>query len=84
MGNDQSHIKGLHIDPNPIETSDYWTLYTGELTSGDRITSIAIYKGEPIIKGQLWATHSPIERATKVFIILYFVIFLLLCNFFRI
>lgn len=66
MGNDHSQIKGLEIEQKAVEIADFWTLYGGELTNGDRYTLISIFKDAGIVNGQLWAAQSPLERFTKV------------------
>lgn len=67
MGNDQSQLKGLQIDQKAIEVTDFWSIYAGEVPNGSNNapTLISIFKGEPVVTGQLWKSKSPLERATK-------------------
>lgn len=68
MGNDQSNIKGLEIDKKAIESTDFWAIYNGELHNENNPTTlITIFQGEQVVKGQLWANKSPLERATRNF-----------------
>lgn len=70
MGSDHSHMKGLEIDKNAIESTDFWTIYNGELKNENHpITLITIFQGEQIVKGQLWTSKSPLERATRNFML---------------
>lgn len=66
MGNDHSNVKGLEIEQKAVEITDFWTLYSGELTNADRYTLISIFKDVGIVNGQLWANQSPLDRFTKV------------------
>lgn len=70
MGNDHSQLKGLEIDNKSIEVTDFWTLYSGELpadgSSDKKSVPISLFRGEPVVAGQLWATQGPLDRATKV------------------
>lgn len=68
MGNDQSHIKGIEIDKKAIESTDFWSIYNGELKNENGPTTlITIFQGEQVVKGQLWTNKSPLERATRNF-----------------
>lgn len=70
MGHDQSHLKGLEIDKRAIEVADFWSIYSGEVPNGNNPpTLISIFQGEPVVTGQLWKNKSPLERATKNFMI---------------
>lgn len=72
MGNDHSQLKGLEIDNKSIEVTDFWTLYAGEVpASADGSTDksslpISLFRGEPVVNGQLWTAQGPLDRATKV------------------
>lgn len=67
MGNDHSQLKGVEIDSQSVEVTDFWTLYSGELPNGDeKSTVISLFQGEPVVKGQLWTAQGPLDRATKV------------------
>lgn len=66
MGNDQSHLKGLETDKKATEVTDFWSIYSGEVPhENNPPTLISIFKGEPVITGQLWTNKSPLERATR-------------------
>lgn len=66
MGNDQSNLKGLEIDKKAIESTEFWSIYNGELHNENQPTTlITIFQGEQVVKGGLWATKSPLERATQ-------------------
>lgn len=70
MGNDQSQIKGLEIDKKAVEVTDFWSIYPGELRNKNCLTtSVTIFQGEPVVTGQLWANKSPLQRATRNFMI---------------
>lgn len=70
MGNDQSHIKGLEIDKNAIEATDFWSISNGKLKNENSpSTLITIFKGEQVIQGQLWTNKTPLERATRNFML---------------
>lgn len=65
MGNDQSHVKGLEVDKRAIESTDFWAVYNGKVKNESSQTLITIFQGEQVVKGQLWTTKSPLERATR-------------------
>lgn len=71
MGNDQSkHLKGLEIDKKAAEVTDFWSIYSGEVKNENSLTtSITIFQGEPVVTGQLWSNKSPLQRATRNFMI---------------
>ncbi|XP_031618710.1 protein-associating with the carboxyl-terminal domain of ezrin [Contarinia nasturtii] len=70
MGNDQSHIKGLEVDKKAIDSTDFWSIYNGELKNENKpTTAITIFQGEQVVKGQLWTNKSPLERATRNFML---------------
>lgn len=70
MGNDQSHIKGLQVDKKATETTDFWSIYNGELKNENSPTTlITIFQGEQFVKGQLWTSKSPLERSTRNFML---------------
>lgn len=70
MGNDQSHIKGLEVDKKSINSTDFWSIYNGELHNENKpTTAITIFQGEQVVKGQLWTNKSPLERATRNFML---------------
>lgn len=68
MGSEQSQPSSdVRIDAKCIETTDYWTLFDGELTNGDgSFNLVSLFQGEPVVKGQLWSSQSPLDRAAKV------------------
>ena len=69
MGNDHSQLKGLEIDTQSTEVTDFWTLYSGELplnSSDDVPMLISLFQGETVVKGQLWTNQNPLEKATQV------------------
>lgn len=67
MGNDHSQMKGLEIDSQSVEVTDFWTLYSGELPNAEgKASFISLFQGEPVVNGQLWANQLPLDRATKV------------------
>ncbi|EDW12069.1 protein-associating with the carboxyl-terminal domain of ezrin [Drosophila mojavensis] len=70
MGNEGSKLKGLIIDKNAIEVNDFWALYNAESPTtcneeGGGGQELSIFKGEVLVKGQLWAAQGPMERAIK-------------------
>ncbi|ALC40400.1 CG1344 [Drosophila busckii] len=71
MGNEGSKLKGLIIDQNAVEVNDFWALYNAESpnTSNEEGVGhgqqLSIFKGEVLVKGQLWASIGPMERAIK-------------------
>lgn len=73
MGNDQSHIKGikgLEVDKKAIDSTEFWSIYNGELKNENSPTTlITIFQGEQVVKGQLWTNKSPLERATRNFML---------------
>lgn len=70
MGNDQSNIKGLEVDKKAIDSTEFWSIYNGELKSENTPTKlITIFQGEQVVKGQLWTNKSPLERATRNFML---------------
>ncbi|XP_055301451.1 protein-associating with the carboxyl-terminal domain of ezrin [Sitodiplosis mosellana] len=70
MGNDQSHIKGLEVDKKAIDSTEFWSIYNGELKNENIPTTlITIFQGEQVVKGQLWSSKSPLERATRNFML---------------
>lgn len=70
MGNDQSHTKGLEIDKKAIQTTDFWSIYNGEVRNKNSpATSITIFQGEQVVTGQLWVNKSPLQRATRNFML---------------
>lgn len=72
MGNDHSQMKGLEIDSQSVEVTDFWTLYSGCLPNAEgKASFISLFQGEPVVNGQLWANQLPLERATKVHDILH-------------
>lgn len=70
MGSEMSHQRDVQVDKQSIETTDFWTLFNGELLHGDgegqSATAVSMFQGEPVVKGQLWTTTTPLDRATKV------------------
>lgn len=71
MGNEGSKLKGLIIDKNAVEVNDFWALYNAESPTicneeGGGGQLLSIFKGEVLVKGQLWAAQGPMERAIKV------------------
>lgn len=74
MGNEGSKLKGLIIDKNAVEVNDFWALYNAESPTtcneeGGGGQLLSIFKGEVLVKGQLWASQGPMERAIKVIIL---------------
>lgn len=70
MGNDQSHIKGLEVDKKAVESTDFWSIYNGKLKNENSPTTlITIFQGEQFVKGQLWTNKSPLERASRNFML---------------
>lgn len=73
MGNDQSTvkgIKGLDVDKKAIDSTEFWSIYNGELKNENSPTTlITIFQGEQVVKGQLWTNKSPLERATRNFML---------------
>ncbi|XP_064554041.1 protein-associating with the carboxyl-terminal domain of ezrin [Drosophila montana] len=70
MGNEGSKLKGLIIDKNAVEVNDFWALYNAESPTtcneeGSDGQLLSIFKGEVLVKGQLWAAQGPMERAIK-------------------
>ncbi|EDV98994.1 protein-associating with the carboxyl-terminal domain of ezrin [Drosophila grimshawi] len=70
MGNEGSKLKGLIIDKNAIEVNDFWALYNAESPTtcneeGGGGQLLSIFKGEVLVKGQLWAAQGPMERAIR-------------------
>ncbi|XP_030555319.1 protein-associating with the carboxyl-terminal domain of ezrin [Drosophila novamexicana] len=70
MGNEGSKLKGLIIDKNAVEVNDFWALYNAESPTtcneeGSDGQHLSIFKGELLVKGQLWAAQGPMERAIK-------------------
>lgn len=85
MGSEQSHHqRDVRVDKQSVETTDFWTLYNGELlhpdvggaskqsaassgslTATTMTTPVSMFQGEPVVAGQLWATTTPLDRATK-------------------
>lgn len=68
MGNESTKLKGIVIDKNVIEATDFWCHYNGHMNKElrENAREISIFQGEPVIGGQLWATLSPLERITNV------------------
>lgn len=68
MGSEQSQqTADVQIDPQCVETTDYWSLFNGELPIGNgSLKSVTLFQGEPVVPGQLWTSQSPLERAAKV------------------
>lgn len=70
MGNDQSHIKGVEVDKKATESTDFWSIYNGKLNNENSPTTlITIFQGEQFVKGHLWTNKSPLERATRNFML---------------
>ncbi|KAL7739257.1 hypothetical protein ACLKA6_008728 [Drosophila palustris] len=70
MGNEGSKLKGIIIDKNAVEVNDFWALYNAESPTtcneeGGGGQLLSIFKGEVLVKGQLWVTQGPMERAIK-------------------
>lgn len=70
MGSELSHQRDVQVDKQAILTTDFWTLYNGELLhgndAGQAATAVSMFQGEPVVNGKLWATSTPMDRATKV------------------
>lgn len=66
MGQDHSKLTGLLIDEKAVEVTDFWSLFNAEVPNDDGATRLSIFKGEPLVSGQLWVLQSPLERAIKV------------------
>lgn len=66
MGNEHSQMNGLELEEKAIEITDYWTLYSALLNTSSGETRLSIFKGEPVVQGQLWANKTPLEKAAKV------------------
>ncbi|XP_060666479.1 protein-associating with the carboxyl-terminal domain of ezrin [Drosophila nasuta] len=71
MGNEGSKLKALVIDKNAVEVNDFWALYNAESPTlcnneeGGGGQLLSIFKGEILVKGQLWVVQGPMERAIK-------------------
>lgn len=70
MGNEQSQIKGLQIDKRPLEVTDFWSIYSGEVPNENSLaTLITIFQSNEIITGQLWINKTPLQRAARNFML---------------
>lgn len=65
MGNEQSHLSGLHLEDKAVEVTDFYVQHNGSVNLGN-VTKISVFIGEPIIEGPLWISKTPLEKTSKV------------------
>ncbi|XP_037964137.2 protein-associating with the carboxyl-terminal domain of ezrin [Plutella xylostella] len=67
MGNENSQLKGLEIEENPTEVTDFWAQYQATIKDSCRYFSlksdgsVSVFKGEAVL-GPLWSVSTPLEK----------------------
>lgn len=71
MGNENSQLRGLEIEENPTEVTDFWAQYQATIKDSCRYFSlksdgsVSVFKGEAVL-GPLWSVSTPLEKFSNV------------------
>ncbi|XP_013183427.2 protein-associating with the carboxyl-terminal domain of ezrin [Amyelois transitella] len=67
MGNESSQLRGLEIEENAVELTDFWSQYQATIKDSCRYFSlkgdgsVSVFKGQAAL-GPLWAVSTPLEK----------------------